>query len=133
MSRLGIEARIAVACAAFGAVTLACDSYEGVTLEATTTAPLAASVDETAVNMPAGVAIAVRVVAQGTSDPENDQPVIDLSTGNADVLGVAPTLEEGVFVLYGVAPGSTSIKVRVEGHDDETVPVTVTPQGDHDG
>ena len=127
------QARILLTCAAMGAVALACDSYEGVTLAAITTTPLAASVSATAITLPAGVAVAVRVVAQGTSDPENDQPVIDITTGNPMVIGVDPTLEEGVFVLYGVEPGSTSIKVRVEGHGDETIPVTVTAQGDQDG
>jgi len=115
------------------AAVTACDSYEGVSLEPTTSTPLSSSVNETAIMLPAGVAVGVRVIAQGTSDPENDQPVIDLTTGNGDVMGVSPTLEEGVFVLYGVSAGSTSIKVRVEGHGDENVPVTVTAQGAQDG
>ena len=77
--------------------------------------------DDIVVQVSTAVAV---LVMDGDEELESDMTV-SMSSQDEDILGVDPTEDFDVFVLYGVSPGQTSVTVRADGDHVATIPAEV--------
>lgn len=103
----------------------ACSSYEEFELRMITSPPGDVSVSGTSVVVPQGVVVGVQLRAPGAEDPETGMVYASMRSNNPAIVGVWPTVEENTFVICGVAEGTATITVSVDGQDDETLSATV--------
>ncbi len=104
---------------------MSCSSYKGFELVATTAPPTDVSVSETSIILPQGIAVGALLLASGAEDKETGEVLVSIRSSNPSVINISPTVEQNVFVLYGVSPGTAVLTVDVEGQHNETIPATV--------
>lgn len=83
------------------------------------------------IEVPVGLAVAAAVEPLDESgEPLEEEAEVLLYSANPDVLGVEPgdIDDPRVFVFYGSKPGSTSVKVEIDGVVEGEIPATVVPQ-----
>jgi hypothetical protein len=94
-----------------------------------TSPPLAASVRQSSVTLPVGVAVGITATPFDTAGEEMEADVaLALISENESVIGVDPSIEDRSFVLFGVGPGTTTISVEVDHRSRLDIPVTVKLQ-----
>ena len=107
--------------------SLGCNGYKGFQLEPITTPPGDVLITSTSVQIPQGVAIAVRALTKGGEDPETGELFVVLQSENPAVLQVWPTTAENTFVLCGASEGTAVIRAKVDGEDDDVITAVVGP------
>ncbi|MDJ0761900.1 MAG: hypothetical protein QNJ97_02835 [Myxococcota bacterium] len=101
------------------------------TLEITPIEPPPVSVSisgEGPIIMPAEMALAVSVRPISGNDKDYDgYDGVDLSSKDEAIFAVAPTNAGRVFILMGIAVGTTCMEVRINGKKEACIDVQVTP------
>lgn len=113
-----------------GLLVAGCGQQPGVGLEARTEPPLDTTLTEDEIRIYAGIAVAVDAVPMAGGEPTEDGTSVTLVSGNSNVLGVDPALTDGVFVIYGVMPGTADVRVFMNNEPVGDIPATVLDQGD---
>ncbi len=103
----------------------ACNSYEEFELRMITSPPGDVAVSGTSVVVPQGVVVGVQLRAPGAEDPETGMMYASMRSNNPAIVSVWPTVEENTFVICGVAEGTATITVSIDGQDDETLSASV--------
>jgi hypothetical protein len=113
------------ALASLGAV--ACGpSYDHTDFTMRTSPPVPVSITNDHFTVTEG--IAVGFIAQpmsGTKPMDGDYAI---ETSDASILGVSKGNADHSFVVWGVSPGTTVVRVRLDGNDEAQIPATVDPQ-----
>lgn len=113
--------------------------YDHLTFEERTLPPLTVSLMSTSVSLPVGIAVEVKATPMTDDGPFDDDVPPTLGSSNTQVLGVAAVVHHDTatdttsdvprrWILFGVAEGTASLQVNVDGDDEPAIPVTVTPQ-----
>ncbi|MCL2822915.1 MAG: hypothetical protein FWD57_02895 [Polyangiaceae bacterium] len=118
---------IVFGCVLIAATPLGCNSYNGFKLEPYTEPPGDVVVTSTMVEIPQGIAVAVRAITSGGEDPDTGELYVVLRSETPQVLQVWPTTSENSFVICGVSEGTGIIKVYVDGQSDDTISAVVGP------
>jgi hypothetical protein len=126
LSRLAL----AGALAGLSALTTGCAEDLEVDLNARTTAPLPVALSSRSVAVPAGVAVGVNAIPLSNGDEMDEETTVELISENIQVLGVDRTIEDRSFVFYGVGPGTTDVRVYIDGSFAGTIAATVQLQRD---
>ncbi|MEM6989950.1 MAG: hypothetical protein AAF721_05620 [Myxococcota bacterium] len=123
--------RGALAALAFSALAGCAPSYGSIDFDAVSTPPVSVTVRSFLIDMPAGIAVVVRV--KPISDNANDYDAsynVDLFSQDRDVLTVHRRNSRREFVLVGVNPGETCLEVEIDGRPEECIDVEITePEG----
>jgi hypothetical protein len=109
-----------------------CNRDPSVHLALRTMPPVPVTVTSEQVVLPVGIAVAVLATPTEDDSTGGRTLSLDLISSDPEVFGVASTLTEGVFVFYGVLPGSAAVIVRVNEKAQEQILVRVT-QGEAQG
>ncbi len=110
-------------------VLAGCGQQPGVSLQARTQPPLDATLTENLIQIYAGIAVEVDTTALVGGSPAQDGTTVSLTSSNVNVLGADPAPDDGVFVLYGVTPGTADVHVYMNGEAAGDIPATVLDQG----
>ncbi|MCP4601119.1 MAG: hypothetical protein GY847_11445 [Proteobacteria bacterium] len=103
--------------------------YEQLSISPRTSPPSFVDVRSEPILLTAGAATLVEVdpISAKRKDYEDDT-VVELDSLNQNIFDVRSSIEAGEFVLIGVAPGTTCMQVRIDGHFEECINVqVVTP------
>lgn len=106
-----------------------CNNQAGIELDPRTTPPLDTTLTENEIRIYAGIAVAVDAIPLSGGEPSDDGTTVVLTSTNVNVIGVDPAPAEGVFVIYGVMPGTADVRVYVNGDVAGDIPATVLDQG----
>jgi len=94
-----------------------------------TAPPLAVSVTNQGFSVPVGIAVGISVDAMDSQgEPVDEDYALRLLSMNASVLGLAPGLDDGTYVVFGTGPGTTEIAVELDEERVDHIPVTVLLQ-----
>lgn len=115
-----------------------CSDFERIDFQYSANLPLDIRVSYEEIRLPAGVAVTTVARPMADGSLMSRDTLIELTSANPGVLGVAFALpnELGVstenadwtFVLYAVSAGSTEVIVKVDEAEEGAIPVTVLPQ-----
>ena len=105
---------------AIGMIAAGCSTTPKATLESIGTPP-AGSFSPGGASVPQGVVTGFQVNASGTT-------AVTASVDDPTVATVAPTTQASQFVLVGLSPGQTTLRVYVNDQESAELPVQVTPQ-----
>lgn len=123
--RRAVQTRhVATAALALGLGLVGCHDYE-LTLRATTTSSLQATVSIDGVRLYEGLAVGVQVLDHDERIPED---VTVAFASASPVVEVHPTPTHGIFAFYGVAQGQTTIHIEVDGEAWGDLPARVVAQ-----
>lgn len=109
---------------------LGCGQVPGISFEPRTTPPLDTTLTENDIRIYAGIAVAVDAVPLSGGEPADDGTTVSLTTTDANVLAIDPTPTDGVFVIYGVTPGTADVHVYMSGDAVGAIPATVLDQAE---
>ncbi len=87
--------------------------------------PLATTVSAESISIYEGIAIGVAVL--DGDDPVDSSDSVSLSIDDP-ILGIEPTNQQNEFVVFGVAPGKTTVHVMVNGEEEASIPAEVRMQ-----
>lgn len=93
-----------------------------------TSPPVSASITGDRMEIPMGIAVGFRAVPKRGGDELDRDTEVTMVSEDPSVAQIAPTTAERGFVVWGVAEGTTTITMRVDGADQLTIPVEVRPQ-----
>ena len=100
--------------------------FSHVELEALSTPPVPVSVRGSRVELPAGVAVAVKAeLFSESARPYDDTYSLDLLSQDRVIFTTYPRAEPYEFVLVGVNPGETCMDVVIDGDAEGCVDVVV--------
>lgn len=134
----------------------ACEGYTHARLDPVTYPPAHADLSYHRIDIPEGIAVAVRVVAMDGDEAMDDPPDIELRSCDPRLVGVAETEDDGssgdwhvcdaddewgcddgdeetpeekapVFVIWGARAGSTCVNVYVDGERERQIVADVRP------
>ena len=120
LRRLGLAASLALA-AACGSE----NRLERVDFSYETSPPDQADVTASFVTLRVGQAVAVRAHPVMSDDPLEDDDRLELRSRDRAILGLDEGDERFLFVLYGVAPGETSVQAFVNGRPGPVITASV--------
>lgn len=133
--RPGLYSAFAAAC--LGAVA-GCSDFERIDFQYSPGLPLDIQLSYEEIRLPAGIAVTTIARPMASDGLMSRDTVVELTTGDPGVLGVAFALpnELGVssenadwtFVIYAVKAGTTTVPVRIDGTEEGSIPVIVLPQ-----
>jgi len=106
-----------------------CNNQAGIELNPRTNPPLDTTLTESEIRIHAGIAVAVDAIPLSGGEPSDDGTVVTLTSTDMHVIGVDPAPAEGVFVIYGVMPGTADVRVYMNGDVAGDIPATVLDQG----
>ncbi len=114
------------------APTIGCSpSFGNLEIEAVSNPPVGVTttIREDEFEIPAGVAIAVRVTPlSDNATPYEASDRVRLRSQDDSVLDVEPTENRRIFVLIGVAEGDTCVEVEINGGGVDCIDSTVTTE-----
>jgi len=119
-----------LAAAALALATASCSQQAGIDFEPQTQPPLDTTLTEDEIRIFAGVAVAVDAIPLSAGEPADDGTTVALESQDVNVLGVDPGASDGVFVIYGVSPGTAAVRVYMNSEPVGDIPATVLDQGD---
>jgi hypothetical protein len=118
--------------------SLGCDSFSHIEFRQRTSPPLETSLAFEGITIHAGTTVAAVAVPMDDDEQKEDETIVELEAINSGVLGVSRTAEGAdedapphtrwTFVLWGVAPGTTSVIVRIDEEEEAEIPATVVEQ-----
>lgn len=113
--------------AGVGLGAVACGpSYDQTDFNFRTAPPVPVSINNDHISVTEG--IAVGFIAQPMSGSEGMEGDFSLETSDSTILGVSRGNADHSFVVWGVAPGSATVRVRLDGSVEAQIPATVTAQ-----
>lgn len=114
----------AIALLALGA--FGCSSYDQTDFNFRTSPPVPVSITNDHITITEGISIGfIAIPMDGAEEMEGD---FRLETGDATILGIGRGTAERSFVAWGVAPGTTTVRVRLDGRVEAQIPATVLAQ-----
>ncbi len=87
--------------------------------------PITTVVSPTSIKITEGIAMSVTVL-DGT-EPIDLNTQVTFSPASP-ILAFKPTSRPEKFVIFGISPGKTTVKVLVDGDEDSSIPAEVLPQ-----
>ena len=121
ISPLRTAALALVVLGAFG-----CSSYDQTDFNMRTTPPVPASITNDHFTITEGMSVGfIATPMDGAEEMEGD---FRLETADSTILGIARGTVEHSFVVWGVAPGTTTVRVRLDGKVEAQIPATVVAQ-----
>ncbi len=114
-----------IAILALGAV--ACGpSYDQTDFNFRTSPPVPVSITNDRFTVTEGIAVGfIALPMSGSKEMEGE---FRLETSDSTILGVSRGTADRSFVVWGVAPGTTTVRVRLDGEVEAQIPATVTAQ-----
>ena len=103
-----------------------CSNEYWVDFQIITEAPPSVQVDDSRIEIPAGRAVGVRAVP--IEDGERQEVTLDMRPARPGIVGIEESLEDGVWVIYGAAPGATSVDLYFGGELVGEMPAVVTEE-----
>ena len=90
--------------------------------------PAAVRIDQNLIEMPAGISVLVRATPRSDSSTEyKSKHRLTLESADLDIFDVRRSEDEDdEWVLIGVSPGSTCVRVDVDGDEQECLPVEIS-------
>ena len=108
------------------AVFTGCAEYDHVVFSDIHGATDRAALANEGITLVQGYAVAATSKAIDSNNDEMDD--LTLHSDDSAPIGVAPGPDSGTYVFYGRTVGTGIIRVRVEGDQVATIPITVVPQ-----
>ena len=115
-----------------------CADFDHVEFVLDGTPPVAAVVTFEEIRLPEGVAVLTTARPMTDSGVMSRDTVIELKPTDERIFGVAWALPHELdeeteraswsFVLFGAAPGSTTVNVRIDGTYEAEIPALIEPQ-----
>jgi hypothetical protein len=110
-------------------VLLGCDvgpDYSGVEFEVESAPPDLVSVQPSQITLVAGVAVQVSVKPLSSGRHYDDNDLLALRGGNANMLHVFSTRDDHEFVLVALLAGDTCLDISINSHSKQCIPVHIT-------
>jgi hypothetical protein len=101
-------------------------SYDETDFQMRTAPPAPASIQNDHFTVTEGIAVGFIATPMSGKDPMDGD--FRLETGDSTILGVARGNADHSFVVWGVAPGTTTVRVRLDGKVEAQIPATVVAQ-----
>lgn len=118
---LRLAAIALVAVGAFG-----CSSYDQTDFNMRTSPPVPASITNDHFTITEGISVGfIATPMDGADEMKGD---FRLETGDSTILGIGRGTAERSFVVWGVSPGTTTVRVRLDGKVEAQIPATVVAQ-----
>ncbi len=119
---------VLLACAAF--LLGGCGpEFENIEITQLTTPPITTTIDSYQVDMTSGVGVIVFVdPVSGNSEPYESDDNVTLESEDLGVMRVYQGEKFREFGVVGCTPGTTNLRVLINGHHEKTIPVTVRAQ-----
>lgn len=118
-----------VAAIGLASSSLACmPTYSSVEIDTISTPPASATVRDSFIEIPAGVAVVIRAEPLSDNHREYDGgTALDLYSSNRNIFTTYPRPSSSEFVIVGLEPGNACLEVVVEGDQEDCIDVTVLP------
>lgn len=112
---------------ALGVVGCTSPEYGGMTFQQHTEPPLPVSVTPERISLPEGIAFLVKALPVSRNGQDyTARDDMALTSANESILGVHEADRITKVVLVGVRVGTTCLRVEVNDHEEECIPVEVT-------
>lgn len=119
---------VVAACLFVLAGAAGCNSDYSLETRDLTSPPVSASVTGDRMEIPMGIAVGFTAVAKRGGDEIDEDAEVTMVSSDPDIAEIAPTTAERGFVVWGVAKGTTTLVLRVDGADRLSIPVEVRAQ-----
>jgi hypothetical protein len=116
--------------AVWAVLALGCNSsphYDGLSFELQSSPPQPASFESDRIEVPAGVAVKVKVKPLSRGEHYDADALLILRPNNAERLAVYDTMEDHAFVFVGLREGETCLRVEIDREEQECLEVRVLP------
>ena len=104
------------------------ERYAGLRFDVVSAAPIPARLESDLVELPAGVAVFTSVIPRSSEKPYTRRDVLSLRAEDPEVLDVFSGTDPFDFVLVGLAPGRTCLRVTINRSEKECIDVRVEEQ-----
>ena len=112
--------------ALLGLAAVGCHPYDQTDFNFRTAPPVPVSITNDHISITEGVAVGfIATPMSGSKEMDGD---FRLETSDSTILGVSRGTADHSFVVWGVAPGSTMVRVRLDGEVEAQIPATVAAQ-----
>jgi hypothetical protein len=103
-----------------------CSSYDQTDFNFRTAPPVPVSITNDHFTVTEGISVGfIAIPMDGAEEMEGD---FRLETSDSTILGIARGTAERSFVVWGVSPGMTTVRVRLDGKVEAQIPATVLAQ-----